>query len=279
MLGSNRKIMITDVAMLIISLIYIPFMLSHLLFIRRLDFGNILVWLVFLGAFMTDSCAFFAGKLFGKHKLCPNISPKKTIEGAVGGVIGCGLGFLLFAFIINTFISAYIGGAEMSYMLMQSYDFLHLYETYGCKLEMGGNDQWSNILGGVDLIRRIGKDDSYGLTFKLLTTKEGKKMGKTEKGALWLDPTKTSPYEFYQYWRNIEDESVETVLKLLTFLPIEKINELASLKDEKINAKIPVVYSDEIPIKVKEKIGSTSFVPATCGLLCASYIINDIIKE
>ena len=118
MLGSNRKIMITDVAMLIISLIYIPFMLSHLLFIRRLDFGNILVWLVFLGAFMTDSCAFFAGKLFGKHKLCPNISPKKTIEGAVGGVIVCGLGFLLFAFIINTFISAYIGGAEMSYMLM-----------------------------------------------------------------------------------------------------------------------------------------------------------------
>ena len=118
---------------------------------------------------------------------------------------------------------------------MQSYDFLHLYETYGCKLEMGGNDQWSNILGGVDLIRRIGKDDSYGLTFKLLTTKEGKKMGKTEKGALWLDPKKTSPYEFYQYWRNIEDESVENVLKLLTFLPIDKIKELASLKDEQIN--------------------------------------------
>ena len=100
---------------------------------------------------------------------------------------------------------------------------------------MGGNDQWSNILGGVDLIRRIGKDDSYGLTFKLLTTKEGKKMGKTEKGALWLDPEKTSPYEFYQYWRNIEDESVENVLKLLTFLPMDKIKELASLKDEKIN--------------------------------------------
>ena len=124
---------------------------------------------------------------------------------------------------------------EMSYMLMQSYDFLHLYETYGCKLEMGGNDQWSNILGGVDLIRRIGKDDSYGLTFKLLTTKEGKKMGKTEKGALWLDSEKTSPYEFYQYWRNIEDESVENVLKLLTFLPMDKIKELASLKDEQIN--------------------------------------------
>ena len=124
---------------------------------------------------------------------------------------------------------------EMGYMLMQSYDFLHLYETYGCKLEMGGNDQWSNIIGGVELIRKIGKDDSYGLTFKLLTTKEGKKMGKTEKGALWLDANKTSPYEFYQYWRNMEDSSVETVLKMLTFLPIDKVNELSSLKDEKIN--------------------------------------------
>ena len=124
---------------------------------------------------------------------------------------------------------------EMSYMLMQSYDFLYLYNNYGCKLQIGGNDQWSNIIGGVELIRKIGKEDSYGLTFKLLTTKEGKKMGKTEKGALWLDPNKTSPYEFYQYWRNIEDSSVETVLKMLTFLPIEQINELANLKDEKIN--------------------------------------------
>lgn len=124
---------------------------------------------------------------------------------------------------------------EMSYMLMQSYDFLHLYETYGCKLQIGGNDQWSNIIGGVELIRKIGKDDSFGLTFKLLTTKEGKKMGKTEKGALWLDPKKTSPYEFYQYWRNIEDSSVENVLKMLTFLPLDTINELSSLKDEKIN--------------------------------------------
>ncbi len=124
---------------------------------------------------------------------------------------------------------------EMSYMLMQSYDFLYLYNKYGCKLQMGGNDQWSNIIGGVDLIRKIGKDDSFGLTFKLLTTKEGKKMGKTEKGALWLDPEKTSPYEFYQYWRNIEDSSVDNVLKMLTFLPIEQINELANLKDEQIN--------------------------------------------
>ena len=124
---------------------------------------------------------------------------------------------------------------ELGYMLMQSYDFLYLYNKYGCKLEIGGNDQWSNIIGGVELIRKIGKDDSFGLTFKLLTTKEGKKMGKTEKGALWLDPEKTSPYEFYQYWRNIEDESVENVLNLLTFIPTEKINELCSFKDERIN--------------------------------------------
>lgn len=149
---------------------------------------------------------------------------------------------------------------EMSYMLMQSYDFLHLYNTYGCKLQMGGNDQWSNIIGGVDLIRKIGKDDSFGLTFKLLTTKEGKKMGKTEKGALWLDSEKTSPYEFYQYWRNIEDSSVETVLKMLTFLPIEKINELSSLKDEKINEAKKVVafeitkliHGEEQAIKAEE---------------------------
>ena len=124
---------------------------------------------------------------------------------------------------------------ELGYMLMQSYDFLHLYNTYGCKLEIGGNDQWSNIIGGVDLIRKIGRDDSYGLTFKLLTTKEGKKMGKTEKGALWLDANKVSPYEFYQYWRNIEDESVEKVLSLLTFLDMEEVKRLSSLKDEKIN--------------------------------------------
>ena len=124
---------------------------------------------------------------------------------------------------------------ELSYMLMQSYDFLYLHDKYGCKLQMGGNDQWSNILGGVHLIRRIGHSDSYGLTFKLLTTKEGKKMGKTEKGALWLDATKTSPYDFYQYWRNIDDADVKTVLSLLTFLPMEKVEEFSNLKDEKIN--------------------------------------------
>lgn len=124
---------------------------------------------------------------------------------------------------------------EMGYMLMQSYDFLHLYNKYNCKLEMGGNDQWSNIIGGVELIRKIGRNDSFGLTFKLLTTKEGKKMGKTEKGALWLNPDKTSPYEFYQYWRNIEDSSVYNVACMLTFLPMDEVKRLANLKDEDIN--------------------------------------------
>ena len=124
---------------------------------------------------------------------------------------------------------------EMGYMLLQSYDFLYLHDKYNCKMQIGGNDQWSNIIGGVELIRKVGSDDSYGLTFKLLTTAEGKKMGKTAKGALWLNPDKTSPYEFYQYWRNIGDTEVEKVLKLLTFLPDEEVTKLASLEGEKIN--------------------------------------------
>ena len=124
---------------------------------------------------------------------------------------------------------------EMGYMLMQSYDFLYLHDHYGCKLEMGGNDQWSNIIGGVELIRKIGAEDAYGFTFKLLTTSDGVKMGKTVKGALWLDPDKTSPYEFYQYWRNIDDADVENVMKLLTFIDIEEIMEMTKYKDERMN--------------------------------------------
>jgi len=124
---------------------------------------------------------------------------------------------------------------EMGYLLLQSYDFLYLHDKYQCKLQIGGNDQWSNILGGVDLIRKIGAEDSYGLTFKLLTTADGKKMGKTAKGALWLNPEKTSPYEFYQYWRNIGDTEVRKVLSLLTFLPDSEVDRLSNLKDEKIN--------------------------------------------
>lgn len=124
---------------------------------------------------------------------------------------------------------------EFNYMLMQSYDFLVLSQKYGCIMQLGGDDQWSNILGGVDLIRRVEGKEVYGMTFTLLTTSEGKKMGKTEKGALWLDAEKTSPFEFYQYWRNINDQDVVNCLKLLTFLPMDQIAKLASLKDEQIN--------------------------------------------
>ncbi len=149
---------------------------------------------------------------------------------------------------------------EMGYMLMQSYDFLYLHDNYNCKLEMGGNDQWSNILGGVDLIRKVGHDDSFGLTFKLLTTKEGKKMGKTEKGALWLDKEKTSPYEFYQYWRNIADADVKTVLSMLTFIPMDEVERLSSLEGEKINEAKKIaafeitklVHGEEEAIKAQE---------------------------
>jgi len=124
---------------------------------------------------------------------------------------------------------------EFNYTLMQSYDFLELYRRYNCKLQLGGNDQWSNILGGVELIRRIGHDDAFGMTFTLLTTSEGKKMGKTESGAIWLDPQKTSPYDFYQYWRNVADADVKKCLSLLTFLPMEEVNRLAALEGAEIN--------------------------------------------
>ena len=125
---------------------------------------------------------------------------------------------------------------EFNYMLMQAYDFLVLYKKYGCKLELGGDDQWSNILAGADLIRRKEQQPAFAMTFTLLTTSDGRKMGKTAKGAVWLDENKTSPYEFYQYWRNVDDADVEKCLKLLTFLPLEQIAELCAHKDERINA-------------------------------------------
>lgn len=132
---------------------------------------------------------------------------------------------------------------EFNYMLMQSYDFWKLNKMHGCTLEMGGNDQWSNIIGGVELIRRKENKPAYGLTFKLLTTSEGIKMGKTMKGAVWLDPEKTSPYEFYQYWRNIEDVKVEECLGLLTFLPMDEVRRLGALEGAEINkAKEVLAY-------------------------------------
>ena len=124
---------------------------------------------------------------------------------------------------------------EFNYMPMQANDFLELNRRYGCVMQLGGSDQWANILGGVDLIRRMERKPAFGMTFKLLTTSEGKKMGKTEGGAVWLDPEKTTPYEFYQYWRNVGDKDVEKCLALLTFLPMDKVRRLGALEGSEIN--------------------------------------------
>ncbi|SDE60602.1 tyrosine--tRNA ligase [Sporomusa acidovorans] len=124
---------------------------------------------------------------------------------------------------------------EFNYMLMQGYDFLELNRRCNCIMQMGGDDQWSNILAGADLIRRKESKPAYGLTFTLLTTSDGRKMGKTEKGALWLDAEKTSPYDFYQYWRNVDDQDVEKCLALLTFLPMGEVRRLGALQDKEIN--------------------------------------------
>jgi tyrosyl-tRNA synthetase len=121
---------------------------------------------------------------------------------------------------------------EFNYVIMQSYDFLYLNREHSCNLQLGGDDQWSNILGGVDLVRRADQNEVYGMTFTLLVTSDGKKMGKTEKGALWLDENKLSVYDFFQYWRNIDDAEVFKCLKLLTFLPIEKIEEMGCNNEE-----------------------------------------------
>ena len=124
---------------------------------------------------------------------------------------------------------------EFTYMLMQSYDFLELFHRYGCRLEMGGNDQWSNMLGGADLVRRKEQEKAFACTFQLLLTHDGRKMGKTEAGALWLDPEKTSPYNFYQYWRNVDDKDVEKCLALLTFLPMDEVHRLGALQGAELN--------------------------------------------
>ena len=124
---------------------------------------------------------------------------------------------------------------ELNYMLMQSYDFLVLNRKYGCQLELGGDDQWSNIIGGVELIRKADDKEAYGMTFTLLTTSDGRKMGKTESGAVWLDPEKTSPYDFYQYWRNVDDADVIRWLKILTILPLEEIEAMAKWEGSQLN--------------------------------------------
>lgn len=146
---------------------------------------------------------------------------------------------------------------EFSYMLMQSYDFLKLYRDYGCKLEIGGSDQWSNILGGYELVRRIEKDKVYAITFNLLTNSEGKKMGKTESGTIWLDEEKTPPYELYQYFRNIDDRDVGKCLAMLTFLPMDEVKRLSSLEGSEINrAKEVLAYEITQIVHGKEKADS-----------------------
>lgn len=154
---------------------------------------------------------------------------------------------------------------EFNYMLMQSYDFLVLFEKYGCSLQLGGDDQWSNILSGADLIRRKLGKPAFALTFSLLTTSEGTKMGKTAKGAVWLDAEKTSPYDFYQYWRNVDDNDVEKCMKLLTFMPVDEIKELTAYKDERMNqAKIrlayevtKIVHGEEIASQVQNQVSAS----------------------
>ena len=124
---------------------------------------------------------------------------------------------------------------EFNYMIMQSYDFYHLFQNYGCNMQFGGNDQWSNMLGGTELIRRKLGKDAHAMTITLLLTSEGKKMGKTASGAVWLDPNKTSPFDFYQYWRNIDDADVLKCIRMLTFLPLEQIDEMDSWEGSQLN--------------------------------------------
>ena len=167
---------------------------------------------------------------------------------------------------------------EFNYMIMQSYDFYYMFQHYGCNMQFGGNDQWSNMLGGTELIRRKLGKDAHAMTINLLLNSEGKKMGKTASGAVWLDPNKTSPFEFYQYWRNVDDADVIKCLRMLTFLPLEEINAMADWKDAKLNEAKDIlayeltklVHSQEEADKAREASralfsgkGDATHMPAT----------------
>ncbi len=167
---------------------------------------------------------------------------------------------------------------EFNYMIMQAYDFLHLHNKYGCNMQFGGDDQWSNMLAGTDLIRRKTGEDAYAMTITLLMNSEGKKMGKTAKGAVWLDPDKTSPFEFYQYWRNIDDADVMKCLRMLTFIPVEELDEMEKWDNSRINEKkealaydlTSLVHGEEEARKAKEAslalfsgVGDDSNMPTT----------------
>ncbi|MDP4133502.1 MAG: tyrosine--tRNA ligase [Bacillota bacterium] len=143
---------------------------------------------------------------------------------------------------------------EFNYMLMQSYDFLELFEKYNCKIELGGDDQWNNILGGIDLVRRVKSQQVYGMTFTLLLNSEGKKMGKTVGGALWLDPEKVSPFDFYQYWRNVADADVIRMIKMVTFVDMDKVREMETWEGSKLNeAKEILAYEVTSLVHGKEE--------------------------
>ena len=168
---------------------------------------------------------------------------------------------------------------EFNYMLLQAYDFLYLYRNYNCILQMGGNDQWGNILAGIDLVRRLEGTTVYGITFPLITTASGAKMGKTERGAIWLDAKRTSPYEFYQYWINVDDKDVEKFLRLFTFLPLSEIERFKNLKDKDIReAKeilafetTKIIHGEEEAKKVRDasyklfyqKVSDSDSIPTT----------------
>ena len=149
---------------------------------------------------------------------------------------------------------------EFNYMIMQSYDFYYMFQHYGCNMQFGGNDQWSNMLGGTELIRKKLGKDAHAMTITLLLNSEGKKMGKTAKGAVWLDPNKTSPFEFFQYWRNVDDADVLKCIRMLTFLPLEQIDAMADWKGEKLNEAKEIlafeltklVHSEEEAVKARE---------------------------
>lgn len=149
---------------------------------------------------------------------------------------------------------------EFNYMIMQSYDFLQLFQKYGCNMQFGGDDQWSNMLGGTELIRRKKGKDAYAMTITLLLNSEGKKMGKTQKGAVWLDPNKTSPFEFYQYWRNVSDADVLKCIRMLTFLPLEEIEKMDSWEGSQLNQAKEIlafeltklVHGEEEAVKAQE---------------------------
>ena len=166
---------------------------------------------------------------------------------------------------------------EFNYMIMQSYDFLELYKRYGCNMQFGGDDQWSNMLGGTELIRKKLGKDAYAMTITLLMNSEGKKMGKTQKGAVWLDPKKTTPYEFYQYWRNIGDADVLKCLRMLTFLPLEQIDEMDKWEGSKLNeAKDILAYELTNLVHGEEEAGKAR--EASKGLFGGSGSIENMPK-